>query len=80
MGHYQDSVINNSTTCLGGVAQWTECLPVNQKVASSIPSQGTCLGCRSDSPVEGALEVNTLMFLSLSPSCPLSKKINKYNL
>ena len=30
---------------LAGVAQWTECQPVNQKVASSIPSQGTCLGC-----------------------------------
>ena len=31
---------------LAGVAQWIECQPVNQKVAGSIPSQGTCLGCR----------------------------------
>ena len=31
---------------LASVAQWSECWPVNQKVAGSIPSQGTCLGCR----------------------------------
>ena len=31
---------------LAGVAQWIECLPANQRVTSSIPSQGTCLGCR----------------------------------
>ena len=30
---------------LAGVAQWTEHRPVNQRVASSIPSQVTCLGC-----------------------------------
>ena len=30
---------------LAGVAQWTECWPVKQRVASLIPSQGTCLGC-----------------------------------
>ena len=28
-----------------GVAQWIECQPVNQRVAGSIPSQGTCLNC-----------------------------------
>ena len=31
---------------LAGVAQWTDHRPVNQRVASLIPSQGTCLGCR----------------------------------
>ena len=31
---------------LAGVAQWIVCQPVNQRVAGSIPSQGTCLGCR----------------------------------
>ena len=31
-------------SALAGVAQWIECRPVNQKVAGSIPSQGTCLG------------------------------------
>ena len=30
---------------LAGVAQWSECWTVNQRVASSIPSRGTCLGC-----------------------------------
>ena len=30
---------------LAGVAQWIECGPTNQRVTSSIPSQGTCLGC-----------------------------------
>ena len=32
-------------TALACVAQWMECQPVNQKVAGSIPGQGTCLGC-----------------------------------
>ena len=32
-------------SALAGVAQWTEHRPLNQRVASSIPSQGTCLGC-----------------------------------
>ena len=29
----------------GWVAQWIECRPVNQQVASLIPGHGTCLGC-----------------------------------
>ena len=33
-------------TTLAGVAQWIECWPVNRRVTGSIPSQGTCLGCR----------------------------------
>ena len=32
--------------CLAGVAQWIRHWPTNQKVPGSIPSQGTCLGCR----------------------------------
>ena len=35
------------TLALSGMAQWIECQPVIQKVAGLIPSQGTCLGCRS---------------------------------
>ena len=31
---------------LADKAQWIEHQPVNQRVAGSIPSQGTCLGCR----------------------------------
>ena len=30
---------------LAGVAQWIEHGLVNQRVAGSVPSQGTCLGC-----------------------------------
>ena len=61
----------------GGVAQWTECWPKNQKVASSIPSQGTCLGCGPD-PQLGECErqplVSLPVFLPPLPS-PLISKI-----
>ena len=62
---------------LAGVAQWIEGQPANQRVAGSIPSQGTCLGCRPGwTPSWGwARGDHTLMFLSLSLSfpSPLSK-------
>ena len=50
---------------LAGMAQWTGCWPVNQRVTGSIPCQGTCL--------RSGLTSNTLMFLSLSfsPTPPL---------
>ena len=35
-----------TTVALAGVAQWIEGQPVNQRVSGSLPSQGTCLGCR----------------------------------
>ena len=35
---------------LAGVAQRIEHRPANQRVAGSIPSQGTCLGCRPGPP------------------------------
>ena len=37
--------IRKFALALAGVAQWIEHQPVNQKVAGSIPSQGTCVGC-----------------------------------
>ena len=40
---------------LAGVAQWIECQPVNQRVAGSIPIQGTCPGC-GPGPQWGACE------------------------
>ena len=43
---YQLPVTKRVTVALAGVAQWTEHWPVNQRVAGSIPSQGTCLGFR----------------------------------
>ena len=52
---------------LAGMAQWIEHLPVNQRVAGSIPSHGTCLGC-GPGPRRGRLRGNhTWMFLSPSP-------------
>ena len=38
-------VFKNTELALAGVAQCMEHRPVNRKVAGSIPSQGTCLGC-----------------------------------
>ena len=37
--------IKGRNSALAGVAQWIECRPVNQRVAGSIPSWGTGLGC-----------------------------------
>ena len=42
-----------------GVAQWTECWPVNQRIAGLIPTWGTCLGYRPGSPVRGMRETIT---------------------
>ena len=66
---------------MAGVAQWIECQPANQRVASLIPSQGTCLGCRPGAHC-GACErqPHSDVSLPLSPSLPLSLKINKYML
>ena len=66
---------------LAGVAQWIECQPANQEAAGSVPSQGTCLGCRPVPNLEASKRQptryisHTLMFLSLSFSLlsPLSK-------
>ena len=37
------SPIKNDFGALAGVVQWTECWPVNQRVAGLTPSQGICL-------------------------------------
>ena len=50
---------NKGCYALDGVAQWIEHWPVNQRVADSIPSQGTCLGCRPGPPVGGTQEATT---------------------
>ena len=39
-------LVKASTIALAGVALWIECQPANQMITGSIPSQGTCLGCR----------------------------------
>ena len=61
------------------MAQWIGCWPANQKVTGSIPSQGTCLGCRPGTQLgvckRQPISVSLPLFL---PPFPLSK--NKYNL
>ena len=39
------NIIKNNNLALTGVAQWIEHQPANERVAGSIPSQVTCLGC-----------------------------------
>ena len=62
----------------GWCGSWIECQPANQRAAGSIPSQGTCLGC-GPGPQLGVHErqPHIDVSLSLSPSLPLSLKINK---
>ena len=55
---------------LAGVAQWNEHWPEDRKVASSIPSQGTCLGCGPD-PQLGACKRQSIN-VSLTHRCFLS--------
>ena len=51
--------IKSNDLAPAGVAQWIERWPANQRVAHSIPSQGTCLGCRPGPPVGGLREATT---------------------
>ena len=70
-------------TALAGVAQWVECQPANRKVASSLPSQGTCLGYRPGPQLAARkrqlidVSLTHQYFSPLSPSLPSSLKINK---
>ena len=68
---------NGDQPAVAGVAQWIEHQPANLNVASSIPSQGTCLGCLIGDVREATNRCfsGTSMFLSLSffLSSPLSK-------
>ena len=65
-------------TALTGVAQWIECQPENQRVASTISSQGTFLACGPGLvPSRGRARGNhALMFLFLFLP-PFRSKINK---
>ena len=44
--HPQEFFLKKADADLAGVAQWIACWPVNHGVTGSIPSRGTCLGCR----------------------------------
>ena len=54
------------------MAQWNECWPPDQRVTSSIPSQGTCLHYWLGGTPEAT------RYWCFSPSFPLCLKINKY--
>ena len=49
-------ILNINGLALAIVAQWIECWPVNQRVASSILSLGRMPGLRARSPVGGMRE------------------------
>ena len=78
------SEIRTAIAALAGVAQWIKCQPVDQKVADLIPGPSTCLGC-GPGPWLGACErqpidvspTHQCFSPSLSPSFPLSLKVNK---
>ena len=74
----------NSNKALAGVAQWIEWWPATQKVADSIPSQGTYLACGPSPQVvvckRQLIDLSLAHWCfspSLSPSLPFSLKINK---
>ena len=65
---------------LAGVAQGTEQQPESQRVAGSIPSQGTCLGC-GPGPQQGVGKKqphSDVSPLSFSLPSPLSLKIKSF--
>ena len=73
----QQSHFTNGEMALAGVAQGMEHRPANQRVAGSIPSQGTCLGCHLG-PQSGAQERQPHIDASLPLFLPpISLKINK---
>ena len=60
------------------VARLVGCHPAKQEVASLTAGQGTCLGCRPGPQMRRMQEAIDHCFSpSLSPSPPLSLKINK---
>ena len=67
------TVIEKLNVALADVAQWVERRPANQSVTGSIPSQGTCRGCRPG-PQWGAperqphIDASLPLFLPLFPS------------
>ena len=80
----EEEARDKETAALTGVTQWNERWPVNPRVVSLIPCQGTCLGCRfgpwSECVQEGLCKKHPCCFLhrcfslSLSLFLPLSLK------
>ena len=55
------SILINTASTLAGVAQWIQCQSANQRVAGSIPSQGTT-GLQARSPAGGVWEATNWCF------------------
>ena len=53
------AVIKLTDPTLAGVAQWIDLWPETQMAASSIPSQGTCLGCEPGPQLGGDGQATT---------------------
>ena len=75
---FHADIIKKEKWDLAGVAQWIECWPAIQRVAGSIPGQGTYLSCRPGFQYEARerqahIDVSLPLFLPLF----LSLKINK---
>ena len=73
--HQQLEFIKGQYLIMISVAQLVEHHPAKWKVAGSISSQGTCLGCRFGGQVWKATD--QCFSSSLSPFLPLSLKINE---
>ena len=72
------SAYKKLNSALAGVTQWTEHGPVNQRVSSLIPSQGTCLGCGPGPQCrvgerQPHTDVSLPLFLSPFPSLEINK-------
>ena len=77
MFYKKGSVYKNYGKALAGVAPWFEHWPMDLMVGSSIPGQGTCLGC-GPGPHLGVYKRKPISFFPfLSSSFPSTLKINK---
>ena len=56
---FHSKIYTHQKCALVGVAQWVECQPVNQRVASPIPYQEHMPGLWAKSPVGGTPEATT---------------------
>ena len=68
--------IKVKNAALAGVAQWFECWTLKERVASSIPSQSTSLGC-SPGPQQGEHDRQPHIDVSLPLSLPSPLSKNK---
>ena len=71
INRYTEEKIFVRKGALAGVAQWVEQWHANQKVVSSIPSEGTCLVCGLDPWLGGARGSLSMFLLHIDLSLPL---------